>query len=639
MKRFSIILIIFISPLLLLAQKKPNKAKMGKITQAEWDLNEVPFEKDAPAVVLFDKAFTEFKYNGGNGDLEYYVKRHVRIKVLNKEGYDKANVSIPYFVSAGGVKESITGLKGMTHNIENGEKISVKLKKDDIFTEEGGGGWKYRKFALPKVKEGSIIEYEYRFSSDYISKLDNWYFQTDIPTLYSEWRFGEGSPLEFGTRFVKPEYVKSGAVKNMVYAENLPSINEEPFGPYLKDHTCQITFNLRGYYSSSGKFNPLDMTYKTFNENQLKNPLMTQHLEKDNKALEPIIENHMGGSTDLEKVQSLFEYVRTNVTWNEVMDAYPDRKIEKVLKEKNGTSAEINMLLSALLRQAGFKAYPILCSTRDNGTPNQIVPKTWAFNSMICQVIVGDKEYLIDASSPVLPFGLLRSDNRNGKGWKLDALAKGWVDLKENAVEKRISQVKMKWEDGQFKGNIKAKHTAYGAVGLLVKKYSQKDSDSNDFLLESINESWNASSPTLKVDDKTLNCSSTLQISHTPEEEEMIYLDANVIPLFEENPFTEESRTLPVDLPYGMDERIVTFIDIPEGYAVESMPESKNFILQGKAGKLIYSVKEFNGQVQINLSFKINQLNFTVEEYPALREFIQLAIETTEQVVVFKKNQ
>ncbi len=636
MKRFSIILILFVSPLLLFAQKKPNKIKMGKISQAEWDMKEVSFEKEAAAVVIFDKAYTEFDFNRGTRKLEYYIKRHVRIKVLNKDGYYKANVSIPYFID-NGIKESITGLKGMTHNIENGKVVSTKLKNDDIYTENGGNGMKYRKFALPKVKEGSIIEYEYQFNSNYISNLSTWYFQSDIPTLLSEWRFGKESPLEFGTRFVRLEYIKSGREKNMIYAENLPSIKKEPFAPYLKDHACQMAFNFRGYYDASGKFHALDMTYKIFTENQLKKPLMSQHLEEKNKALQAIIQNQMGGKTDLEKVKSLYQYVKEQVKWNDMTDAYPDKKVARVLKDKSGTSSEINMLLVSLFRQAGFEAYPILCSTRKKGTPNLVVPKKEAFNSMICEVILEGKHYLVDGTSPNLPFGMLKYRNRNGKGWRLDEKTMDWIDLKENVAGKNISQIKVEWEDERFKGYIKAKHTFYGALNRFGWKSTLEKLKSNEFLLENLNENWNASSPTFVTDRRTMNSTSTIQIYHTPEEEDLIYLDVNVIPLFTENPFKEESRTLPVDYAWGMDERITTFIDIPEGYAVESLPESKNFILQGNGGKLIYEVQESNGRVQINMVFEITQLDYSIEEYPALKEFIQLAIETTEQVVVFKK--
>ena len=45
-----------------------------------------------------------------------------------------------------------------------------------------------KKFTLPGVKEGAIIDYEYTVTSDFLFNLQPWYFQGDIPCLWSEYR-------------------------------------------------------------------------------------------------------------------------------------------------------------------------------------------------------------------------------------------------------------------------------------------------------------------------------------------------------------------------------------------------------------------------------------------------------------------
>jgi hypothetical protein len=59
--------------------------------------------------------------------------------------------------------------------------------------------------------------------------------------------------------------------------------------------------------------------------------------------------------------------------------------------------AEINLMLTAMLRYAGLDANPVLTSTRDNGIA--VFPTRTAYNYVIASVKIADKQYLLDATS------------------------------------------------------------------------------------------------------------------------------------------------------------------------------------------------------------------------------------------------
>ncbi len=626
MNQIKFILFLFLTPLVVNAQK-PNEVKIGEITPEEWALEKVSFEEDAPAVVLFDKIFFEYHRPKSRGTKAYRYKRHVRIKILNKDGYDKADVTIPYYHIRGRIKESVYDIKGATHNRDNGKTTSIPLSEVDIHELENTKVKSSKNIVFPKVKEGSIIEYEYSFESNDGPNFETWYFQSDIPTLYSEWRFGDGDFYYYNTEFVKPEYLSKNQSYNMIYAKNVHSLKNEPMAPLIDDHKCQLNYFL----------GPLNIDFQTFNKRILGIEELSMNLLGKRPSFQQIIENEITGKTDLEKASSLFKFIQSNVEWNGTRSWTLWGDVENTLTQKSGSSSEINLLLISILRQAGFKAYPVICSTRSNGIPNQTTPRIRDFNAMICQVKIGDKFYLADASSDVLPFGLIHPSHLNGHGWKLNLHDNGWIDLKQSAKASNTSSVKIKWEDGRFIGSIKSKHLEYGSLMAIINKSRQADITRSDFLLESVNESWNPSVPKFKIDENTLNCTSTIQIEQQPEDEDIIYLDVNVLPIYKENPFTKEERQLPVDFHFESHERIITMVDIPEGYEVESLPESKSFKLQNDGGKFIYEIKKINNQIQINTFFKLNQLEFTQYEYSALKEFIQLSLETTEQLIVLKK--
>ena len=58
--------------------------------------------------------------------------------------------------------------------------------------------------------------------------------------------------------------------------------------------------------------------------------------------------------------------------------------MRKAYKDKTGNVAEINLMLTAMLRYAGINANPVLVSTRSNGIA--LFPNRTAFNYVIAAV-------------------------------------------------------------------------------------------------------------------------------------------------------------------------------------------------------------------------------------------------------------
>jgi hypothetical protein len=62
----------------------------------------------------------------------------------------------------------------------------IKVDKKQIFTEVVDKYYSAMVFSFPNVKPGCIIEYKYRLTSASVSDFPDWYFQSDLPTRYSE---------------------------------------------------------------------------------------------------------------------------------------------------------------------------------------------------------------------------------------------------------------------------------------------------------------------------------------------------------------------------------------------------------------------------------------------------------------------
>src|SRR5687768_12585844 len=167
------------------AQEK-SKIKFGKITAEDFKQNVYSLDSSANAVVIADIGSTEIIGNTkGSFSLEF--KNYRRAHILNKNGYDIANVEIRIYTD-GSAEEELKSLKAVTYNLENGKVVETKLEtKSAVFKDKINKNLVIKKFTFPNIKEGSIIEYEYKLNSDFIFNLQPWDFQSEYPCLWSEY--------------------------------------------------------------------------------------------------------------------------------------------------------------------------------------------------------------------------------------------------------------------------------------------------------------------------------------------------------------------------------------------------------------------------------------------------------------------
>lgn len=79
-------------------------------------------------------------------------------------------------------------IEAYTYNYENGQLNKTKLNTSNCHNEKINEYWVVKKFAMPNVKAGSIVEYKYKINSEYKFNLKDWEFQWKIPVVYSEYQ-------------------------------------------------------------------------------------------------------------------------------------------------------------------------------------------------------------------------------------------------------------------------------------------------------------------------------------------------------------------------------------------------------------------------------------------------------------------
>jgi len=178
--------LVFLAPAASIFAQEKSKIKFGKISPEDFQKKAYEIDSSANAVIIADIGSTEILGNyKGSFSLEFKTFR--RAHILNKNGYDVANVEIPIYTD-GNAEEELTSLKAYTYNLENGKVVETKLDvKEAVFKDKIDKNRTIKKFTFPNIKEGSIIEYEYKLKSDFIFNLQPWDFQGGYPRLWSEY--------------------------------------------------------------------------------------------------------------------------------------------------------------------------------------------------------------------------------------------------------------------------------------------------------------------------------------------------------------------------------------------------------------------------------------------------------------------
>ena len=354
-------------------------------------------------------------------------------------------------------EEKLDYLNAYTYNIENGKVVETKVEKSSVFTEKHSKNWIYKKFTFPALKEGSIIEYSYEVKSDFFFNLQPWTFQGEYPVLWSQYEAGIPEFFKYvilsqgyqpffinkddvsQTSFTFVEHEDRGgggfagvqdqnsAINNFKIdgaidyhtwvMKNVPALKEEAFTTTLRNSVAKIEFQLNQVaFPNSAPKNYMDSWEKVARDLMLEDDFGVPISRANNwldKDVNDIVKN---ASTQKEKAQKIFEYVRDNFTCNDNNGIYITTNLKDVFKNKSGSDADINMLLIAMLKNQSIDANPVILSTRDHGFTNEIYPLIERYNYVIAEAVIDNQTFYLDATIPRLEFGRLPSKLYNGQG-------------------------------------------------------------------------------------------------------------------------------------------------------------------------------------------------------------------------------
>ena len=218
----------------------------GQFTPAEFAIKECSFDKTADAVILLDKAIANY-----NDDYNLITDRRIRLKILKEKGIEQGNIHIGFY--SGDKLEFIRRVNAVIATPDaNGNVTWNKLEQKSVYTRKVNEIYSEEVFAMPNVKVGSIIEYEYELVRERYY-LKDWYFQDEMPVVLSSYQVYIPPNAEFNYVVKKNSFMDINIVPlrdagAVIYEmKNIPGLRDEAYSTSYRDYLQRVSFQLSSY--------------------------------------------------------------------------------------------------------------------------------------------------------------------------------------------------------------------------------------------------------------------------------------------------------------------------------------------------------------------------------------------------------
>ncbi len=657
MKRLFLLSAICLISLAAFAQEFPY----GQIDYAALDMKKYDKDTSAHAVVLNEYGASRLHF-----DVDYRVvvtyERHIKIKFFDSKEFDsEGKFEIALFNANQTTYQEAQDIKGITFfKDDQGNVQQSALDPKNIYSVKDSRHRTTMKFAMPALRKGCIVEVSYKIVSPYLN-LPSWAFQSHIPKLNSVyevhipgfWSYNASLKgyLKLTSTEAKIEkacftYGSAAAdCSDLVYGiKDVPAFVKEDYMTSENNYLSSVNFELTEETDlNNGAKTKYNQDWKSIDYNLRSTTGFGTQLKKKDLMKDRVMAVVITKTDQLEKAKAVYDYIKRTIKWNgeNEWDSYDG--IRKALDNHTGNSGDINIALITALNAVGIPTEAVLLSTRENGAINKLYANTSSFDYVIAKATIGDKSYLLDATEPLLPFGMLpmRCLNDQGRVYSLDKPSY-WMDLASQQRENITYALDLTLQDnGKLKGSITRYSSGYS--GFLRRKEIKKFNSIDEYV-----ENFAGTLRGTKIlKSEIVNVDSLEQpLGETYEVEMNAYDDANrarlafspfLLNRVTSNPFKLAERDYPVDWGMPSDERYVVNIHLPAQYVIENIPPPIAFGMPNQGGKFFTSIDGDNQNLTFSYDTRFDKSVYGADEYPYLKELYNKIILAQKSQLLIKK--
>ena len=613
--------------------------EFGEITTAEQSLTECSFDKEADAMIIFDEASAD-----NNDQHNLIVNRRIRLKILKPKGNQHGDISIRYYHKDD--LEYINGIEAYTCNYHNNLPDIKKVPPSAIYRQKINDRLSVVRIPMPDVQPGSIIEYKYTTTKKYYSWLDDWYFQSELPTLHSRFSLVVMPNYAFSYRVRKSELlpidIKHEKNSGRIYfgMDSIAGLRDEPYMDAEKDYLQHVEFQLSGYQGTFGGTTKTRTNWEEVIRELMFHQVFGLQLNKHIPVGSEWENTIKSISSPYEKMASIYNFVFKNFNWSGIGGFTSENGVKDTWEKRKGNSGDINLMLINLLMESGLEAYPLLVSTRGHGKVNSEIPFMDQFNRVMAYVVIGDKKYVLDATGPYTPPFMIPFSVINTNALIVHRKKGGIITLTETEKQDRnlVNIMASIDENGNMKGEALIQSYDYARLNRLGAWERDKDRFKEEY--------YTSYQPGLTVDSLIVKNTDNDSLPFGQRFNFFIpptasgdykLINLNLFSGITKNPFISDIRFTNIDYGCLQSYTVVENITLPPSMKLETVPKNIRLIMPDTSIALSRYIQVKDNILNVKYAITTSRSVFTAEDYEYVKNFYKKMAEIMNEQIVLKK--
>jgi hypothetical protein len=629
-----------------------TRAQFQEPTADELKMSSDPLAPGASAVYLYREVVVD--------DVQHATTYYCRIKVLSEKGKELATVETPYLHGV----DKVSDVQGRTIHAD-GRIVPLVAKPSDLMDVKSK---KFQVnsavFTLPDVDVGSILEYrlkihhpednvsepEWDVQLPYFIRKEHFSFSAqtkggvlgsngeNLDRLMVSWRLPDKTGIDHGTN----------SDLYLLDLTNVSPLPDEDWMPPLNTLKYRVKF-----YFTNAKSSTQFWTDSS--------KLWAKELEETIKTTNGLREIAAGlvapGDTDLAKARKIYEAAeKLDNTRFSREKSHAERKKEKlkdirtledVWKQKSGSDDEITLLYVALARAAGLKAWPAKVVDRNRAIFDGQYFSMAQLDDYVARLTIDGKDLLLDPGQKMCPFGMMSWRHSLASGYQLSdggpmRLMTPALSYKATVLS-RVADLTI-GPDGDVTGTARFVMSGQDALHWRQLSLENDQDELKKQFIESIRGGFPVGIQSefdhfLGLDDYNVSLIAVVKLQGTVATAtgKHFFLPGLFFESQAMHPFVaEEKRATPVDVRYAKTEQDDVTYHLPEGYTIESVPETANTTWSGHAELQVASQTKGN-VVEVARVLVYDFALAGPQDYPGLHDFYQKVATADQQQIVLSR--
>ena len=572
-------------------------------------------------------------------------------KIFNTRGRDEeSEIKIPY----NSTYETVTILRARTIK-PDGTIFPVNLSevRDSTVNEDAGAPMytdaRQKSFSMPAVDSDCIIDYEYIIDQKE-SQIPGgfwtqWYFQSGLdPVKFSRLNITLPKTMTLQQKLlntsVKAVMTSLPDGKNVRYTwqdHDVIPLQPEPMMPSAE----QVLPSL--HVSTVPSWQAIADWYAD----------LAKDRATPDKHIKDLVANLTAGkTTPEEKAKAIYYYVEEKTRYVSIdfgKSAFQPHHASLVCSNQYGDCKDMANLLTGMLKEAGVKAsYTVLLSANSKEKKAETLPSPGAFDHAICLTEINGKQYWLDATAQVCPWGQVPGGDRGAQVFVIRDGGRGeWVTIPDGTPDDNRT-------DQTVKLNLKADGSAAGTVTLagtgdvdmsLRAALQYLPPDKLRPYLESIAQN-------IGTDPRVTNVK--LSDFHDLDKPVQITMDvtfpawandSDEVLIFKarpeqskgatSSPFREDTRRLPIEQTSAARSLSLLEVTLPSGYDILSLPKDKD--IHSELGRFSRKVQRDGDTLKIETMGENFHAHVPAYHYSDVRDYYRDYLRAFDQWVIVKK--